>query len=232
MNRFTPLALLAFTLVAVPVWAQTAAAPRTATLGSGTSSAALLTREELRACLKRQAEFAPRRQELEAQSSPLTAEKTALLQEMEALKLERQKIGQISATIKDYAARRSALSARVAEYNARAKDLDDARGRMTAAEMRVREQNREALLREQEGLQRENQALDAERAQFSGQEEMVRVYNARATAQDRRVDDWNARNERALKAQQIYQTDHEAWSADCATRRYREDDEDAIRRGQ
>lgn len=232
MNRTAAVALLALTLTSAPAWAQAPAAPRTATLGGGSATGPLLSREELRACLKRPAELAPRRAEVEAQTKQIEAEKLTLLAEMESLKSERRKIDEIGAVLKDDAARRTALSARVAQFNERAKAIPEQRRNMTPGEITARERELAALKQDQEELVRDTQALDAERTRLGSQDEMVRSFNTRAVAQDRRIDDWNARNDKFTALQQTLKNDLDDYTTNCANRRYREDDEDAIRRGQ
>jgi hypothetical protein len=63
-------------------------------------------------------------------------------------------------------------------------------------------------------------------------QEAVASYNARAAALDSRIKDWNERNARANEASSALQNERENWVSSCADRRYREDDELAIKRGQ
>ncbi len=99
------------------------------------------------------------------------------------------------------------------------------------------------LAKEREVLDQQVKAVAAERdAVDKADEAAVKAYNEKASAMittfntrkpeiDAKVDDWNARNrahnERALAHEQAMKDYNDA----CATRRFREDDEKAIRAG-
>ena len=59
----------------------------------------------------------------------------------------------------------------------------------------------------------------------------MRAYNAKAQALDARVQAWNARNSAWNEVTTALDTERKAWVTACADRRYREDDETAIRQG-
>jgi hypothetical protein len=133
MNRLTPSVLLTAALALSPFLAPALAqapppAPKTATLGGGSGGGGpLLTREELRACMKQQTELGTRRSTLEAQSQTLEQDKAAVLAEVDALKAERAKIETARAAVADINARQSELSARIAQWNERVKVLNEGR---------------------------------------------------------------------------------------------------------
>jgi chromosome segregation ATPase len=204
--------------------------PKTATLGGGTGSGnagnrPLLTREELRACLKQQDDIAARRGPLEAQHKQMQDEKAALLQGAESLKDERAKIERTRAAIVELNARQTALGERIGQWNAKVKAATDGGQRLSAAE-------RDALEAERAQLQRDSAQVESDRQALAGHEDAVRAFNTRAAAQDRGVDDWNARNGRLAAQLDALQGERDAWATQCADRRYREEDEIAIRRGQ
>ena len=58
------------------------------------------------------------------------------------------------------------------------------------------------------------------------------AYNEKAKALEARVASWNQRNGDLTERVKAVNNDRETWQSDCAERRYREDDEIAIRRGQ
>jgi len=60
---------------------------------------------------------------------------------------------------------------------------------------------------------------------------MVAAFNAKATVMDGKVVAWNQRNEEWNKTSKALEADRAKWVADCADRRYREDDEKAIKAG-
>lgn len=86
------------------------------------------------------------------------------------------------------------------------------------------DEERAALLQSGQALQAELAALDRSSA------DAVAAYNARAAERDARVDGWNQRNVRISDDARAGQAEQQAWAADCAGRRYREDDEIALRR--
>jgi hypothetical protein len=63
-------------------------------------------------------------------------------------------------------------------------------------------------------------------------QETVNAFNNRAAAQEQKVADWNSRNKKLAEETGALASDREQWVADCGNRRYREDDEIAIKRGQ
>ena len=60
---------------------------------------------------------------------------------------------------------------------------------------------------------------------------MVNAYNANAKAVEARVVDWNTRNQAWNDAGVNLETERQEWVQQCADRRYREDDEAAIKAG-
>lgn len=233
MKRLTPSVLLTAALALSPFLApalaqapQPAAAPKTATLGGGSGGGGpLLTREELRACMKQQTELGTRRSTLEGQSQQLEQDKAAVLAEVDALKAERAKIDSTRASVADINARQSELSARIAQWNERVKVLNEGRRPPSGTQT-------QALERDRVALQAENDKLQAERNALPDMQESVNAFNGRAAAQEQKVVDWNARNKQLAEETEALTSDREQWTADCANRRYREDDEIAIERGE
>lgn len=87
------------------------------------------------------------------------------------------------------------------------------------------------LQSEKTELEQAGEALKVDQAALDRtSEEAVAAYNDRARAHDQRVDAWNQRNATALQQAEAYKDDSERWTGDCADRRYREDDEKALRR--
>lgn len=210
-----------------PAPAPKAAEGKTLSLGGGAGSdSRILTRDELRQCIKRQETLATRRAEVEGQRDPLAKEKEALVQEQEALKADREKMEALRQTIKDLNARFTAYADRVNAFNDRSKAVQDKTGRSADRE-------RDALERERGELQKEQTALEAERTKLgdAAQQQQVEAFNARATALDQRVADWNQRNGALVEAAQAVNKERDSWVAECGDRRYREEDEIAIRKG-
>ena len=94
------------------------------------------------------------------------------------------------------------------------------------------ERQREALNKERAEIEKERTALEAERARISsGSADAVRAYNVKAGALDARVGDWNQRNARWNEMSTALETDRQGWVTGCSDRRYREEDETAIKAG-
>jgi predicted nucleic acid-binding Zn-ribbon protein len=211
-------------------WAQNAARPaegKTLSIGGGTGSGPLLTREELRACFQREESVRTRIAALEAAREPLEREKAEIVAEQEALRAARAPIDERRRLADELGARMKAYGERVADWNARVKEFNEADRRGVQADrMRVQ------LNKEREDLEKERQALDAEKAQLSsGTEEMIRAFNARAAALETRIASWNERNGKWNEDSSLAEAERKDWISSCANRRYREEDELAIKRG-
>jgi chromosome segregation ATPase len=204
-----------------------AAAPKTLSLGgSGAGTGPMLTREELRSCLNRRETLAARRAEIETARAPLDAEKAALLQAQEALKTERAKVDGVRQSIDEMNQRFKAHADRVAAFNDRNKALAELAPPAREREIRALEQERAAL-------EQARQTLEGERAALAASvEQTVEAYKVRASALDQQVNDWNQRNGVLADRATVVNAERDAWAGECADRRYREEDELAIRRGQ
>ena len=99
--------------------------------------------------------------------------------------------------------------------------------------------DREALGQREKPLDREKAEIVAEGESIKAaretldrtSEEAIQAFNQRVLDNDARVDDYNKRNA-ALKADATaWQAASDQWKTQCGDRRYREDDEIAIKRG-
>jgi predicted nucleic acid-binding Zn-ribbon protein len=187
----------------------------------------LLTRDELRVCLKQEETIRNRITELETQREPLAAEKASIGVEQQAVRDERAKIeefrkvaDELGVRFKTYGTRVEALNARVAEFNASKRSGAPA------------ERQRVEMNTEQAALVTERAVLEAERLRLSTQsEEIIRTYNTNVNALELRVTDWNERNAKWADRSSAVESDRKGWLSSCSDRRYREDDETAIRKG-
>ena len=85
---------------------------------------------------------------------------------------------------------------------------------------------------EREQLDVERKTLDAERETVVAENQAaVNTYNARVGNLDARVQDWNQRNAQWNEASKALEIERQDWVDQCGNRRYREDDEKAIRAG-
>ncbi|MBX3638716.1 MAG: hypothetical protein KF683_25365 [Rubrivivax sp.] len=218
-------------------WAQTANRPagpaaasadgKTLSLGGGSGSGPLLTRDELRACLQREESIRTRIAEVEVARQPLDREKETIAVEQEALRTERAAIDERRRLVEEFGARMKVYGDRVADWNARVKDFNDADRKGGAAD-----RQRTRLNKEREDLEKERLALEAEKVQLNASnEEIIRAYNAKASALETRIAAWNDRNRRWNDDSVLVEAERKDWVNGCSNRRYREEDELAIKRG-
>jgi hypothetical protein len=210
--------------------AATAAAPsgeKLGSLGKGTSGGPILSRDELRACLNQEASIRTRLDEMDTVRTQLGTEKQAIAADQQVLRGERAPLDALkvradalSLRLKDYSARVENWNARVAamtESKAKGSDADKARTELNA--------EREVFVKEGPGLEAEKAALTAD------SEAAVKVYNSKAQVVDARVTAWNTRNQETNDRATAMEAERATWVTACSDRRYREDDEIAIRKG-
>lgn len=202
---------------------------KTLTLGSGKNPGGpILTRDELRACLKEEERLRTRLTEVEGGRGALDREKEALGVEQAALRADRAPLDELkkrtddlAARLRDYAARVDAWNKGVTEFNANLR-----------ANTATSERQRVEFNRQREELAKLLVELEAEKARHTAESEgLVRAYNVRLAALDSRVVDWNQRNAQANEANKALEVERQAWLAGCGDRRYREEDEQAVRAG-
>jgi uncharacterized protein (DUF3084 family) len=235
--------LAAWFSMAGPAWAQapaakptapgaaTAAAPAaSAGRGFGAARGPMLTRDELRVCFKQEDELKKRLSTQAEGRAPLEAEKNAIAEEQTAVRAERAKFEgtEIRGALNAFNDRTKAFTERLARLEARVKAFNEGGRTATAAE-------RDAIAAERGELEREREALEAERKRLmAAQTELqqaAQAHNERARALDARVVEWNRRNNAFNDTSAALDTDRSAWVAACGNRRYREEDEIAIRSG-
>jgi chromosome segregation ATPase len=190
-------------------------------------SGKVMSREELRACLKQQSELAKRQPEINQQQAALKREREELSQIDQTLKAERASFDQTSKAVAEINERTKALSAKVDDFNTRYAAFQQAGRTGQTAERQRREFDEE-----QKALQAESETLQADRGTVTPvSEQALKTYNARAASQGQAAGEWNARQAELARVAQSYETDRENWTLDCADRPYREDDEIAIKAG-
>ncbi len=232
-NTHRGAAALFLALLVGSAGAQTPAAKpadgKTLSLGSGSNaSGKLLTRDELRACMKQRDALATRRTDIEREHSALEAERDQLGKDSAGLKEERDAVNQKTEALNALRPRLDAFKLKSEDWQARNTAFTEAnRTDMTA------ERTRSALEREQVALRKTQQELEAERlALTSSTEQTIARFNTRAAVVDGKSAEWNQRNGKLTAQSQTIDDDRQAWANDCGNRRYRETDEDAIKRGQ
>jgi chromosome segregation ATPase len=193
--------------------------------GKAAGNGKLMTREELRACLKRLDDLNQSGKEVDALRPPLDRERDELKASGEALKVERVEVDRQAAEVTEWNNKMRVLAADIEAFNKRS----------TAAQEAPRNQQEkmaEELKADRERLQKTRDALAADEARLVPvYQSTAKAYNDRALARDAKVADWNQRNAAAGEASVKQQEERALWLNECANRPYREDDEKAIRAG-
>ena len=210
-----------------PTGAAKPAGDKTLSFAAGSGKGPILSRDELRACIQQEESVRTRMTEHEARRGPLNAEKEAIAAEQAALRAERGPIDEVKKQADELAERFKAYTARVEAWNQRVADFNAKPGSGSQAD-----KQRNELNKEREDLQKAQTELEADKARLTSAGEVaVRNYNAKAGTLDQRVADWNQRNQAWNDATRLLETERQGWVGNCSDRRYREDDEIAIRRG-
>jgi predicted nucleic acid-binding Zn-ribbon protein len=212
---------------AKPAKAASAADDKTLSLGGKSSSGPILTRDELRACLSQEEVIRKRLEAHTALRAPLDKEKADLSAAQQNLRTER-------APLEDMKKQAEDLSQRMKDYGARVNGWNERVAAFNAAPPAGAKADRErlALNKEREDLGVAQKALETEKTDFAAKSEaLVKDYNAKAAVVDAQVTGWNQRNEQWNQDARALEADRSEWVISCADRRYREDDEIAIKRG-
>lgn len=207
---------------------------KTLALGGGSGAAApgprkpILTRDELRVCLNQEADIRTRIEKHEASRAPLSAEKDEVLKAQEALRPELEAVQSRQKTaVAELSAKFTAHSQRVEKFTATVKEFNEANRSGAQADQRRRQLNEE-----QAAIGAAAKALEAERAALTEKlQGEAKAFNDRKAAVDARIADWNARNNAWVDANVKLDEERRGWIDNCADRRYREEDEIAIKAG-
>lgn len=184
----------------------------------------LMTRDELRVCLQRQDKLVAQLGEHDRQRLVLDEERKGLEAEGEALRAERAAVDARGGEVKAFQEKARVLAARVTAFNARQNELNEKRA-ASASDIKALDEERKALMAESEALESERKTL------ISSIDDAAKAYNAKATARDAKVGDWNNRNAALVAEVKDAESARESWRNECGNRPYREDDEKAIRAG-
>ena len=200
----------------------------TKSLGGGTGTGKIMTREELRACLKRQDDLAAMVAKFEADRSAHEKEKGALLEAQQNLKGDRGDVQAAQGKVREINERSDKLSAAIADWNARMQAFEKENRSGPFAD-----RERRRLMQEKRDLEDESAALEKARAEVGGGEAQAeaRAYNERAEALQARTVAWNKRNQELADRSVKLTDERQFWAAECGSRRFTEQDEMAIRQG-
>lgn len=201
------------------------AAPTKTLSGKGQPAGKLLTRDELRVCLKRLDDLNASGKKLEGDRGALDRERDELMKEAEALRPMRADVDVKLAAVRDWEGRMLAHGAEIEAFNKKLKDVEE-------APRSKRDELAAALEPERDRLTKARPPLVEEEARVvPAYQASVKTYNERALARDGKVNDWNTRNKTTADAAVKHDEERQAWLAECANRPYREDDEIAIKSG-
>lgn len=217
-----------FALALICAWPVVAAEQAAAkTLGGGTAAkgGALMTRDELRACLKEQQAQAAQVAELEKRRAEVVAEADAVRKQKEAVQAERDAYAALANEVQAFKEKVKAHGERLAAYNQRVQAFKD-------APPRDAERERGQLEAEGEAIGRADAAIKAEAAQWTAKAEPARAAltehaQAQQAAAAQAIEHDKAYSEAASAQEQQLA----AWKQRCGDRPYREADEKAIRSG-
>ena len=224
-------ACLFLAVIASLVAAQTApvkpgAKPADKTLGGKpTGSGKLMTRDELRTCLKRLDDVNQSGRDVEAQRPLLDRQREELKASAETLRADRAEVERLLAAVREWEVRIRAHVVDIETHNKRSASL---------TELPRGEQQKvtEELKLERERLQKVRDALSVDEAKVvPAYQSTTKSYNERAVVRDADVNDWNARNAASVDAAAKQQEARALWLNECANRPYLEDDEKAVKAG-
>lgn len=193
--------------------------------GKAAPGSKLLTRDELRACMKRLDAVNAAGKDLAQRRTTLDGEKEELLKSGETLKSAKAEVETKLAAVREWEGRMRAHAAEIEAFNVKAKAVEEAPRNQRAELSKALEADRENLNKVRAVLTEEEGRL------VPAYESGVRAYNERALARDAMVSDWNARNKALNDSGTKTENDRTDWLNECGNRPYREDDEIAIKAG-
>ncbi|NDY89932.1 hypothetical protein [Ideonella livida] len=222
-----PALLLGLALVAPAAQAQ----GKTGTLGGQPPAAGgkIMTKDELRACLGQQDGLTQRRKALEEAIARHNQVREPLDRQREALAGERAAVEQVMQALRS-------LRAQEAEHDARQRDWQQ---RLARLDTNPDGLSRGQIERQRAQLEQERLALNKARHDWASDYErrageadaQVAQFNQRSQGLDPQFSAWNATKAQLDQQSQDLDLDREEWRLSCGSRRFREDDEKALRAG-
>ncbi|MDP1693084.1 MAG: hypothetical protein Q8L49_14240 [Burkholderiaceae bacterium] len=199
--------------------------PAAKTLSGKAAGGQLMTRDELRSCLKRLDDLSQGGKDLDTLRPTLNRERDELKAAGEALKDERAEVDRQLAVVREWEGAMRVHAADIEAFNKR-------NAAVAEAPRSQQEKLIDELKLEREALQKSRDTLGADEARLVPvYQASAKTYNERAGARDAKVTDWNARNVAAVEASVKHQQGRALWLNECANRPYREDDETAVKAG-
>ena len=193
--------------------------------GNSAAGGKLMTRDELRMCLKRLDDVNQAGKDVEAQRPQLDRERDELKASGEVLKADFAQLQTQLVAIREWEVRMRALVADVESFNKRSAALQE-------TPRNQQEKLAEELKADRERLEKQRVALGAEETKLvPAYQAGTKAYNEQVGVRDAKVTDWNARNAASVDAAGKQQEARALWLNECANRPYMEDDEKAIKAG-
>jgi chromosome segregation ATPase len=197
----------------------------TKTLGGKAPVGKMLSREELRTCMKRLEAVNATGKDYDQRRATLDKEKEELASSGDALKADRADVEGKLVLVRAWEERMRAHGAEIETFNKRIKEAE-------AAPANRREELGKELEAERDRLSKARVPLTEEEARLvPAYRAAVASYNEKAKLRDAKVDDWNTRNKAMNELGLKHEEERSAWLSECANRPYREDDEIAIKNG-
>jgi chromosome segregation ATPase len=194
-------------------------------LGGEAAQGALLTRDELRACLAEQAVQAERAATLERRRGEIDAQAAAVRQQLADVQAERLAFGRWQHAAQAFRERAQKHGERVALFNQRIKAFQESRPTAAGAE-----RERGEIEAEAEALAKADAQIKAEGAQLDANVAQARsTLTARAQAQADAAAAANAANAQFNADVQAHEAARADWQQRCGSRPYRTADEQAVR---
>lgn len=199
-------------------------------LGKGSGAGMpMLDKEQLRACFTRRDGLESRLKLAEAGRVPLDAEKAEIMVVADALATDRAGVDAAKVQIDQLGAKFTAFAERVEAWNVSVKAFNESGSSGSTSQQ---QRQRAAIDAERMKLEEQRKLLEAEKTQVTeSAQATVAAFNTKVTAHQQRANGWNERNRGWNEASTQLETERADWVETCADRRYREDDEIAIKAG-
>ncbi len=180
--------------------------------GNAAAGGKVMTRDELRMCLKRLDDVNQAGRDVEAQRPQLDRERDELKASGDVLKAELAQLQSQLAAVREWEGRTRALVADVESFNKRSAALQD-------APRNQQEKLAEELKADRERLEKQRVALAAEESKLvPAYQAATKAYNEQVGVRDAKVTDWNARNVASVDAAGKQQEARALWLKECANR--------------
>ena len=194
--------------------------------GKATSSGKVMSINELRACIKQQEDLKTSRAEVERKRAALDAERVEISREGDALKPLKDQVQARTEAATAFNEKMKALAERVKAFQ----EKQAALGENSNKSGPIVDRQRKDLEREHRELQALEISTKAEaKAIGDGLEQAVKELNQRGEAHQHLAVSWNQRNKAWETESNAHEDKRVDWASNCGGRRYREDDEKAIR---